>query len=278
MRRTVLHFVCIGALGFALAGSRPPARPLPPPSPSDAPDDDALYRAGLALQLDRDDAVVQSRLLRNMRFLDGETDRESLYREALDLGIDRGDAVVRRRVVERMRARLRAPALAAEPSEADLEAYLAAHRDAFRIPPRAAFVQIFFNAQRRGARAEADARAMLARLGPADIARAEALGDPLPVAPATAPLCERDVARVLGAELAARVLALPPGRWSGPIASPYGLHLVWVTERIAAVDPSLATVRGQVRAAVREAGAEAALRESLAALRAGDAAAPDGAD
>ena len=36
---------------------------------------------------------------------------------------------------------------------------------------------------------------------------------------------------------------MAPGQWSGPIASPYGLHLVLVVERTAAVEPSLSDVR-----------------------------------
>ena len=274
MRRRVLHFIGIGAAAFALARWRPPAPSALPPLPAtiaDGRDAESLYQAGVALGLDRDDVVVQSRLLRDMRFLDrDETDRGSLYRDALRLGLASSDVVVRRRVIERMEARLRASALADEPSEADLRAYLDTHRAVYRIPPRVAFVQVFLSRQRRGTHLEADARAVLERLSNDGPDRAATRGDALPIALPGGLVTERDVARVLGPDVAAHLFALPAGRWSTPIASPYGLHLVWVKERVAAADPSFASVRAQLRAAVREARADAALQEGLAALRAAD--------
>ena len=52
-----------------------------------------------------------------------------------------------------------------------------------------------------------------------------------------------EVSRAFGSEFAAKVDALAPGQWSGPIESPYGLHLVLLTERVAATRPALADVR-----------------------------------
>jgi hypothetical protein len=42
------------------------------------------------------------------------------------------------------------------------------------------------------------------------------------------------------------VLAVTPGRWSGPIRSEYGVPLGYVSEREASHVPALAAVRGQV--------------------------------
>jgi parvulin-like peptidyl-prolyl isomerase len=44
---------------------------------------------------------------------------------------------------------------------------------------------------------------------------------------------------------------LQPGRWSEPIRSPYGIHLVWVAERDAATIPALDAVRPRVLRAYR---------------------------
>ena len=46
-----------------------------------------------------------------------------------------------------------------------------------------------------------------------------------------------DVARAFGDDFAAQIDDMGPGQWSGPIASPYGLHLVLVVERTAAANP-----------------------------------------
>jgi parvulin-like peptidyl-prolyl isomerase len=55
-----------------------------------------------------------------------------------------------------------------------------------------------------------------------------------------------EASRAFGNDFAAKVDALPAGQWSGPLESPYGLHLVLVTERVAAARPALADVRPQV--------------------------------
>ena len=76
-------------------------------------DDELLYRKAKRLGFDRDDPVVQRRLVQNMRFAgaDPERDAASLYAEALDLGMHESDPVVRRRLVQRMRLAIEAEAL-----------------------------------------------------------------------------------------------------------------------------------------------------------------------
>lgn len=304
MRHPAVHFALIGALLVALTrglggGVQSPPRPalaaatgealrrervaraVRAPSDDqwaglvdDGLDEDALYRAALARGLDRDDPVVQTRLVANMRFLTGgDTDGTALYRDAVGLGMAAGDLVVRRRLIERMRLLLQEPALAAEPSDAELRAYLDAHADDFSAPARVRLSHVFLSRQRRGAALEADAQRLLGQLGPADVGRAAALADALPVPADLPPASAQDLARLFGRDFASAALALAPGRWGGPLVSPYGLHLVWVHERAPAAPPSLKSVRAQVRAAVREERAAAALRAAVRVLRTGDAAA-----
>jgi parvulin-like peptidyl-prolyl isomerase len=63
----------------------------------------------------------------------------------------------------------------------------------------------------------------------------------LPHALPLGPLAE--VARAFGSDFAAKIDALEPGQWTGPIESSYGLHLVRVDERVAPSRPTLAEVR-----------------------------------
>jgi len=61
---------------------------------------------------------------------------------------------------------------------------------------------------------------------------------------------------------------VPAGAWVGPVGSSYGLHLVWIDERMPARLPSLAEVHRQVLLrALRERGAERA-EERMRLLRA----------
>jgi hypothetical protein len=62
--------------------------------------------------------------------------------------------------------------------------------------------------------------------------------------PSEIPLSSRsDVSRLFGNGFADEVMKLKPGRWSGPIESPYGLHLVFASEEVQGRLPSLAQIR-----------------------------------
>src|SRR5262245_53554723 len=67
---------------------------------------------------------------------------EALMREAVALGLDRDDAVVRRRLAQKMEFLSEDAASAIQPTDADLQAYMAAHPQDFAAEPRLTFSQI----------------------------------------------------------------------------------------------------------------------------------------
>ncbi len=173
---------------------------------------------------------------------------EVYYREALALGLDQDDTVIRRRLRQKLEFIFDDVAARAEPSEAELQAYLLAHPDAFRREPRLSFRQIYLNPDRRGPRVEADAAQLLAQLSQAGTdLDAAALGDATLLESAFADVSPSDVAAQFGADFADRLMELAVGAWQGPLKSGLGLHLVQVSERRDATLPVLAEVRDQVR-------------------------------
>ena len=268
MRRPLLHFLAIGAALFALF-HRPPPRP-------DLPDDELFYRAAVERGWDRSDPIVRGRLVRNMRFLAPEDPRgdQALVDEAFALGLQEGDLVVRRRLIQRMRLQAWGRADAREPSEAELREVFARHRARLAEPSRVRLSHVYLSRDRRGERVAADARALRDRLpGPA---QAPALGDPFLLGAHFPALNERELAARFGPGFAATALALEPGRWSEPIASSYGLHLVWVHERTPGGEARFEAVRPALRELARLERRAEAERELLAGLRPPGAKAPAG--
>jgi len=172
---------------------------------------------------------------------------EIAVREAMAMGLDRDDTVIRRRLRQKLEFVVEDVVAAAPPTEQELQAWLAGHADSFRIEPQVALRQVYVSRDRRGAAAETDARALLARLraaGPG--ARIDDLGDPI-MLPQEVDLSSRgDVVRTFGEDFAGRIEALAPGTWAGPIQSGFGLHLVLVRERVEGSLPDLARVRPAV--------------------------------
>ena len=303
LARPPVHFVAIGLALFAL--ERHAATPLPvtprpmvvitaerlaqaraqvgpstasEPAPDEqgiverAVDEEILYREALARGLDRRDPSVRFRLVEKMRFLDeatGATD-DDLYRKAIALGLDRDDVIVRGILVRQMRLLLKRAPNEAVPGDAELLAYLDRHRDEYVEPGRVTFWHVFLAADRRGSAADADARALLARLATDATPPAETLqlGDPFPPGSHLRAQSAQDLTRVFGAEFAGAVAALEPGGWTGPVRSAYGVHLVKVEAREPAHTPSLDAVRSRLVAQVLEERHEAHLALALRALRA----------
>ncbi|MGD2075729.1 MAG: peptidylprolyl isomerase [Gammaproteobacteria bacterium] len=168
---------------------------------------------------------------------------EILYREALALGLDRDDLVIRRRMRQKMEF-LNTDLLEPEPpTEAELQAYLDDNMDQFRTTERFSFIQVYVKEDSRE-RATALLQQLTGqRRSEVDLAQ---LGD-ASLLPGVMQQADRhELGRVFGNDFAATLSAVPLGRWSGPHGSPYGLHLVYVSERLPAREPPLSEVRSEV--------------------------------
>ncbi len=240
LREPLLHFLAIGAalflyFHFSSGGSAGPGSTRIVISPGQI----AHLEAGFTRTWSRPPSEVELKGL-----IDEWVREEIAVREAMSAGLDRDDTVIRRRLRQKLEFLIEDSAEASPPTDEELKGWLARHADEYRTEPRLAFRQVFVSRDRRGATAEADAAAILERLiaaGPA--ARTDNLGDAtmLPADFELAPL--RDVDRAFGAGFAKHLEAMEPGKWSGPIRSGYGLHLVLVRERIEGGPPDFAVLR-----------------------------------
>jgi parvulin-like peptidyl-prolyl isomerase len=234
-------------------------------------DDELLVREARRLGVHRSDPVVQRRLLRNMSFLEGESERsaEELLEQAYALRMDETDLVVRRRLIQTMQLDIYASVRGEELAEAELVGYLRQHAERFTTPARVRLSHVFLSRDRRGAGLDADARSLLARFRSDGVAaeRAGELGDPFLFPSALPPRSEHELAKTFGSEFAARAVVLPAGEWAGPIPSAYGSHLVWVHERTPAAPVELDAVRNEIREALLVERGQRALAEYKEMLR-----------
>jgi hypothetical protein len=175
--------------------------------------------------------------------------RDEVYcREAQALGLDREDTVIRRRLRQKMEFVSDDIAALAEPTDADLEEYLRAHPDTFRVERRFTFQQVYLDPLKHAENLAGDVALLLARLEPAGAeADLATLGDSLMLEPRFAGLTSSDVAKQFGEPFALALSRLEPGRWQGPVESGYGVHLVFVSDREEERLPELAEVRDAVR-------------------------------
>jgi len=173
---------------------------------------------------------------------------EVYYREALALGLDKDDLIIRRRLRQKMEFVSHDLAAQAEPSDADLQAYLNAHAAAFATDRQFSFRQVYLNPKRHGENLARDAERLLTGLNQAGAKASLArLGDPIMLEQAFDNLPARDVSKLFGEKFAAALGKLAPGQWQGPIESGYGAHVVFVVERTEGRVLALEDVREAVR-------------------------------
>jgi hypothetical protein len=243
LREPLLHFLLLGAMlfgGFALLGDRSSARPS---QIVVTPGHIEHLTVSFARTWQRPPTAQELAGL-----IDDYIREEVLYREAVAMGLDRDDTIVRRRLRQKLEFLTEEAAEMAPPSEAELHAFLQQHAEAFRVEPRLAFRHVYLRRDRRGAAVDAAAAQLLAQLSTGDaVTDPAALGDPFLLPPEFALSSRSEIARLFGDTFATQLQHLDPGRWTGPIESEYGLHLVFVRERVDGRVPALAEVRQAVQ-------------------------------
>lgn len=172
--------------------------------------------------------------------IDAHITEEVLYREAVRIGLDQDDTIVRRRMRQKMEFLLD-DLSTREPTDEELEAFLAAAPGRFETPALYSFEQVYFSSD-----ADLDAQEVLAQLAdgtPAvDIASTRGL---LPDR-----INEKSVNQVAsqyGREFAEWMSSQTPGAWQGPVESPFGTHFVRVNHVISSEVPPLGEIRNEVR-------------------------------
>jgi parvulin-like peptidyl-prolyl isomerase len=259
LREPLVHFLALGALIFA-------ANAILHPAAVDDPHRIAIGKADIAriraLYTQQWGAPPVDSDLPNL--VENYVRAEVLAREGESLGLAADDSVVRNRLIQKMEFLLQDTSGIAQPTDAELAAYLAAHAADYRTPERIVFRQIYFSPSLRGEQADGDARARLALLAKAG---SDPAGDPFMLAADPEPKSRTDLAKDFGADFATALFALSPGTWQGPVHSALGVHLVLVEQHLPASLPPLGEIRARVHDDLMAERLQAASDAAYARLR-----------
>ena len=196
--------------------------------------DELLFREALQRDLQYRDAAIEQRIIRNMRFLDADTqaDDATLVEQGYALRLPLTDEVIRRRLVQIMERLIVASARIAPPTSDEIAARYQRDISIWLEPPLYSFSHVFLSVERVGempdliAKVEADEMSS---------EQARALGAPFLSGYDFKLQSAEQMSRVFGAVFAEQLTALDPvpGDWVGPMTSAFGQHYVF----IAAVQP-----------------------------------------
>ena len=185
---------------------------------------------------------------------------EVLYREARAIGLDQDDTIIRRRLKQKMEF-LVDDFSAADPSDVDLQQFMDDDPERFRTDARISFEHVYLVDPAPGA-----VSATLATLQSNESLEAElpGLAGLLPRRFANA--SETTVAGQFGAAFKNVLFALDVDRWTGPVESPFGVHLIRIGEIEEGRVPPLPEIRDIVQRdwlSARRRSAQAAFFEQL---------------
>jgi peptidyl-prolyl cis-trans isomerase C len=175
----------------------------------------------------------------------GHLRKEILYREAVALGLDKTDPAIRRRLIKKLFAQTMGTADFREPTESELRGWLELRQEMYRVPARVSINHVYFSTESRGARVVADAGAFLAEFNAQEIQPEHPweAGDPFPLGHGFVDTSMEDIANIFGNHFAEDIMNREIGRWQGPVASFYGVHVVIVREKTPSHVPRFEEIR-----------------------------------
>lgn len=243
IKEPLLHFLLLGALIFAVF--------------TWTNDDDGAGAGAITVTLRQQENLAKT-FERTWQRLPTQSEMSGLivdfvrqeiaYRESQKMQLDRDDIVIRRRLRQKLEMLAEDIALLVPPTEPELQEFLDANEDRFRMPTVLTIRQVYFSDDEDAARAEAAATDMLDQLkrnaGTVDL---DAAGDQSMLPPVLESIRTSELDSLFGRGFSAAVEAIEPGSWGGPVVSGYGLHLVRVDSRVDGYVPDLEEIAPTVQ-------------------------------
>lgn len=203
-------------------------------------------------------AAMTDRQLQEM--VDNYVREESLYREAKSLGLDANDFIVRQRLVKSIEFITEGFIdTTIKLNEKDVDQYYVDNKSDYFVKPHVTFTHVFFDSDKHERdRALALANSQLQELNTKQIPfeKSPQYGDRFPYHVNYVERGAQFVASHFGAAMSASLFEVPADKiqWQGPFESPYGFHLVLLTNRADGFFPTLDEIRERVSEDARRLG------------------------
>ncbi|MEM7320108.1 MAG: peptidylprolyl isomerase [Pseudomonadota bacterium] len=247
LREPIVHFAIIAVLIFVYFGVVSGAAPMSDDGKSITVSENQILRSATQFQTARNRPATRQEL---ESLMDWWTREEIMVREARALGLDRNDVVIRDRLRQKMEFLTSSAAQGMTPDEAVLQTYFETNKGTYEIAGRIAFEQVFLGET-------VDQAAVETTLAELNNGGDPTLSGEPTLLPYSVPLSlPVQVDGGFGSGFFDRVSTSDTARWTGPVQSAYGWHLVRLTDQTPPGLPNLSEIRDTVLANWRRAQAE----------------------
>lgn len=220
-----------------------------------------LFREALNLKLNESDPTVKSWLIKNMRFMlkrkfSPDKDDDYYFKKALKLGMDREDLVVRRMLIQRVKSLLPFKNTLQVPNIEDIKNYQKENFAKFSSPSLIKFSQIFFK--------KSEKAKTLSSIK--DVKKWKSESDKFHMG-SSLTLSKKEIKKSFGKKFYKELSSLKGKKWSNPIASTFGYHLVRIERVIPERPHPLSLIKSRIRLLIIEERKKRALFEEIQNLR-----------
>jgi len=151
-------------------------------------------------------------------------EQEVLYREALAMNLDHNDEIIKRRLAQKMEFISDEFASSLQPTEDMLREYFEKQKENYQKPSVFSLKQIYFSEDKRATAIEDAQRAV-------EDEYPENFGDQISLPSNYINTASNKIAIDFGFAFAGALDTLPLGKWTGPVRSGFGVHLVFIENK-----------------------------------------------
>ena len=157
-----------------------------------------------------------------VRIINNLVNEEILYREALKLELDKNDRIIKRRLAQKVEFLKQDDT---QPSPTDLEKFYDENKSKYVVEDLFTFSHHFFSDQ--------DNSDIIARESLVKILNGEAVdSDPFILGNDLNLMSKNDLEKNFGNSFFESLSSMDENKWSGPIVSDYGLHIVFIKKKV----------------------------------------------
>ncbi len=175
--------------------------------------------------------------------LQARINEEVLYREALKMGLDKNDEIVKRRLSQKFEFLTTDMANLNEPTKDDIQKFYIENKEKYQVDPTFSYAQIFIDIDKRK-NVMNYARSVKKSIEGKEITPEllEEYSDPFPIVLYIENVSKSEIINRMGDDFYDKIKSLEIDKWSDPIQSSFGLHLVYPTDIIKVAEPDLNTI------------------------------------
>jgi hypothetical protein len=162
--------------------------------------------------------------------------------------LDKDDEIVKRRLSQKFEFLQNDMTVPTAPNDEELRTFYSDHPNLFRDSATVTFTHIYFSSDQDGSEvARKRAEKVYEKLSASTITRSPESGDPFPLQSDYADITMLDAVQSFGqSPFSDSLFSIPVHRWSRPVQSGYGWHLIYVENRKEAFVAPFETIKANV--------------------------------